>query len=118
MYKIIQKLENPDLSNFKEKEIATCESLKYANLIKDALENYESSNSVSYKIENPEERKPTLEDYQEPFESISWGSWDITVVRKYEDGSFLVCDALGSTQHITPDQIETYKENKIKRQND
>lgn len=112
MYEIRYKQIDPDTGKIiREEKLATCDSLRHANWVKNALEVSEDDPNREYILIQPEKLSldQIMREYK-PFTSDTGGVWDISIVKEYDNGSCMVMASNGETQYMTKEDIEIYKE--------
>ncbi len=108
MYEIHYKQIDPDTGGIiREERIATCDSMRHANWIKNVLNAHDDEPNREYSVIEPSKLSldQIMREYQ-PFKDER--PWDLTIID--EKGNDLIVSAPnGDTQYMTKQEYEQFK---------
>ena len=109
MYEIHYKQIDPDTGRIlREEKIATCESLRHANWIKNCLSAGDDEPNREYRVIEPERLSldQIMREYK-PFKDER-EVWDLTVIDE-KGNDLIVMAPNGDTQYMTKEEYERFK---------
>jgi hypothetical protein len=114
MYEIHYKQIDPDTGRIiREERIATCDSMRHANWIKNVLNTNDDEPNREYSVIEPSKLSldQIMREYK-PFKDER--PWDLTVIDE-KGNDLIVMAPNGDTQYMTKDEYEQFKK---RRKND